>query len=331
MKSDSDDATRYCADALSVWTRYDGRAWTYSPRHHAARLLAPDQLHLLSACRELRTIPEHAARLHASLTPVGWVRRAVHALFVRAAPEIAKQLRSDVIAGQLRHLADAGLMITERDITGGLVACECPPPTPLDTIAIPTHDRQRAVIRCLRSLVGNANRHGRRLRFLIVDGKTRKRTEDSNDDLLRRTATPHTLDLVGRDALENYATRLARRSGVDERVVRWAICPDVAVESTVGASRNAILLAMTARRYLQFDDDMVCCIGRVSASHAIRVTDRRPTETRYFRTRRDAVRAVNWIDEDGVAIHERILGRRVPAIVRESPSREVRCEGNGAE
>src|SRR5262249_27758048 len=70
---------------------------------------------------------------------------------------------------------------------------------------------------------------------------------------------------------------------------------------------------------------------RVSASPAIRVTDRNPTETRYFRTRRDAVRGVNWIDEDAVGIHERILGRPVAAIARESPPREVRCDGNGAD
>src|SRR5262249_47631756 len=286
---------------------------------------------LLSACRHLRTISEHAAQLHASIRPLGRARRALHALFTRAAPEFAKQLRSEVIAGHLRHLADAGLMLTETDITGALVTCESLSLRPIDTIAIPTHDRQRAVIRCLRSVVGNANRHGRRLHFLIVDGKMRKPSEDGNDDRLRRTAAPRTLDIVRRDALEIYASRLARRSGVDQRVVRWAICPDVEVESTVGASRNAILLAMAGRRYLQFDDDMVCCIGRVSASPAIRVTDRNPTETRNFRTRRDAVRGVNWIDEDAVGIHERILGRPVAAIARESPPREVRCGGNGAD
>jgi hypothetical protein len=135
----------------------------------------------------------------------------------------------------------------------------------------------------------------------------------SNLEVLREAASLH-----GRPAYratperrERYARELAARAGLPVETVRFALLGDPRFPSTHGATRNALLLDTVGELCLQVDDDTVCtvCRPRDAVDELLVSAEMDPNEYWFVGDLAEGLAGVRVVDEDFLALHERVLGK----------------------
>jgi hypothetical protein len=303
------DASRYRA-GVTFWARAgEGQFWLSKPGARSAPVVAELDVEILMRCSSFLTFEEHVAAVARALQP-------------RATPERVRQsLESAMAAGLLESEADIRRELTSR-------AHDEAPPKAIETLVVVTCDRPKLFGRCLRSYAENIRRAGRSVVFLVVDDSKQPQLAEGTRAVVAevRRELGVSIRYVGRPERARYAGELARAcapSGVDPKLVEFALLGTPEVAISIGANRNASLLATLGQRILTVDDDTVCRPVRpANFCPGIRFCspDMFRPELVTFESRDETFAWVTFEDCDYVGLHDGLLGWHVwDRTAREEP------------
>ena len=207
-------------------------------------------------------------------------------------------------------------------------AADAPPAPRIGALCIPTRDRPGTLARGLASWLEHGARHGRETEVVVLDDSDSPQARAENRRTLRALAGRHRRAAFVADHARRaaYARVLAAAAGVPEDAARFALLGDARLGATYGATRNALLLDGAGGLCLQVDDDTLATVCRPPGARDELALAPAPDPNEYwFAPSFDAaLAAVEVVDEDFLAVHERLLGSTPGACVasgRSGPAR----------
>ncbi len=111
--------------------------------------------------------------------------------------------------------------------------------------------------------------------------------------------------------------RAAKGEGLPGDVVSFALFGDEAYTRTVGANRNALLLAAPGELCVMIDDDTVSrtAVLEETDAHLALSALKDPTVSRFYADRKQLEDSVRPVDVDILSCHEKMLGRSIAGCV----------------
>jgi len=214
-------------------------------------------------------------------------------------------------ADQLRSFAARGLLLGTGRLEAAF-ALNDSEPKPLAEVAIFTHDRPQAMVRCAKGYLENLLLYERREACVTVWDDSEEAASSAVASAQvgwLAEATPVRVAYVNLAARRQFFRHLVER-GIPAEVLEFGFFPREGRVSP-GANRNAALIDALGRRVLFVDDDTSALAARhPDMDPGLRVCGHDdPREVRFFRNRREAVEASNWLGFDLLGAHERLLGR----------------------
>jgi hypothetical protein len=219
----------------------------------------------------------------------------------------------------LKSLIDKGLLISVEKILNSLKpsANDREQTSGINTIAVLTCDRPNILSRAINSYIQNLNQFGRQARLVIVDDSKSKVSENANLQTLKQIKTQNpniSLFYMSRTHRRNLAQQLAKRVGLPLSTLEFCLLgthPEINVNWTGGAGRNALIFETIGERFITADDDVIFQAVPLGNGENIGFGGKRPS------------RVIDWIggpDEvqkfagerkvplDLIGTHESILG-----------------------
>lgn len=260
----------------------------HDPERTAPIVLPTFELDLLEQCTRFATVEEHAAAA---------ARRS--------------GLPADALAHRLYELVDRGLLISQQEVVGrahAAASADSTTPPILNRVAVITGNRPESLGTCLQSY---RERYGADLELIVFDDSGDPATREENRRVALRSGSGGQVFYAGEDEKRRLVAALAKRSGVDEDVVRAAVWEFDGCDWHTGANRNAALLDAAGGTVLMVDDDTTArAASPAAASDDFRLSSRHdPLFLRLFAQVEDALGAAEWQDVNLLASHSRYLGR----------------------
>jgi len=127
----------------------------------------------------------------------------------------------------------------------------------IETLAVMTCERPRALLECVRSFVENARHGGRRCAVMVFDDTRDPRTRAIQRGALRRLARrlDTKIGYAGFEEKRAYRDALERETGAPRHVLDAALFGVASIRPSVGANRNAALLHFAGEAFAMTDDD----------------------------------------------------------------------------
>jgi len=255
----------------------------------------------LAACNEFKPLQEHL-REYARDNGLGsdQVREITH--WAGQMIEAGLLLPQERLIRRCAEAAGAGSAVDQ--------------PVRIEAIAIPTAGHQGRLRRVIDSFAANARAHGRRLGITVSSNGPAPGAE-STAALVSALAREHGIGITLLDESDRLrqAAELTRRAGIDPAIAAFALSDPFQAGFACGANRNAMLLSNAGHPYLSLDDDMVCEMSVPSgldASDGLLVFSSRDGFERWFHPEyARAFESRKMLAGDYLALHERMLGRRV--------------------
>jgi hypothetical protein len=281
--------------------------WARASR--AARLVAPEALRALLACRGFATLDQHAARIAAQ---------------VGGAPA--------VIRADLAELSRAGLLVSAADLLRRIEDTRLPDPRArVAALGIPTRERVPELRGALESYAGNALAHGRRLELVVADdapdARARAETRAAVVEIATRLGV--SIAYIGLEEKARYAALLADHAGVPRPLAEFALLNPERCGYTLGGNQNALVFHGAGEPMIHVDDDTRCRLapapGRLPG---LALTSRGdPTELWFPGPGVPDLPDRVVVDRDYAALHEAVLGRRVTACAAEARRQALDLDG----
>jgi hypothetical protein len=183
-------------------------------------------------------------------------------------------------------------------------------PPPITTVGLITAGRPASARRALHSLVHHCEIHGRRPRFLVIDGSKEPADQAATSSAVSdaAAASGHHLEYVGPKEAQEFCTNLAVPTEIET-----LLSP-----GSSGANRNLLLLMTAGEHVVTVDDDVVCeswaADGRDDGL-ALMGHQQELFEIAFFSNRATAFDTVARTAADLFAAHEALLGRSLPALI----------------
>jgi hypothetical protein len=196
-------------------------------------------------------------------------------------------------------------------------------------LVFPTCNRPSYLLKNVSSYVSNLKRYDRDCQILIAeDSKTAAESLSSKRIAkVLRDRYGMRVRYSGIAERARYISQLADTCGLPLDVLQFALLPSRYSLTSTGANRNSILLQTAGTGYLTADDDTTCVLGRAdhgdsftsshSSSHVVALDDL--PYTRFFRSRRAAMRSARRVDLDLAAEHESVLFKPVAGRLTNRP------------
>jgi hypothetical protein len=295
---------RYCsADFVSVSA---GHQWRLiRQREGEVRLLPAQMTDLLNHCQNFRTLADHAEN---------YQQRTL------SGQRPSERIWIESIIEQLMELTEAGLLVSDHAFLNSLkpVAPEALPPR-IATAGLITHNRPEGLKRGLLSFIENSRRFGRNNDFVVMDDSEEVALRNETREMLRTLKAEYGISLsyAGLEEKQQFAEALIRNSDVPPEVIRFALFDEARTGFTAGANRNALLLHTVGDLALSADDDMLCrIVAPANADDNLALASGDELLDYQFHPDHDSLlRSVDFIEQDILAIHERLLGREVKGCV----------------
>ncbi|MBV9773701.1 MAG: hypothetical protein JO040_07105 [Gemmatimonadetes bacterium] len=293
-----------------------------------SRLLDLAETRVLLACAVPRPLREHAEECVRVLPP-----GLVAALPASDGAGRDPGWETAAVTACLEGFVADGLLTAEAEVTEALLArlphaAGAAAPPGITSLCIPTRDRPDALRRALESYLENGARHGRSPEVVVLDDSGSGGMRHRNLEVLREVAGRHgrAAFLATRERRERYARELAAHAGIPPEVARFALLGGPEFPSTYGATRNALLLDTVGELCLQVDADTVCAVSRPpeSAAELLVTAEMDPNEYWFVGDLDEAVGLVREVDEDFLAVHERVLGRSPAGCIASGESGPLR-------
>ena len=229
----------------------------------------------------------------------------------------------------LRLAINKGLCVSQRQLSE-LIQCSFRSGSAfrhIDTIGIPTCNRPRILDRILHSISGHLREQQQNVTVLIMDDSSTKTMQEANATVVAAHAKLSGLKIryVDQDARKHYITTLARKSGVDRRIVAFGLERSEYYPVSAGAARNMILLQSLGHYILSLDDDIACRIVSVPGStDGIEFAD--GTASRWFLKDADEVYSSRFVSDNLLDLHEKMLNMNAGTFT--SPGQEITWTGS---
>lgn len=272
----------------------------YFPLGRSAQILSPPEVKTASLCSQFRKLSEHVARLQQAMQTV------------EATPP------------DLAALAQRGLLLSSSELLDRFSDFEAVAPGQLGWFAIPTSSRPAELERAIPSYASNFARFGRKPKILIAD--------DSPPDEQASTAKAAQLGLqvadssltcwyMGPNEKRRLIDLLTEDGEIPRDVVEFGLCPGGDMPK-MGANRNTIQMCTAGEMLLTADDDTICqpCFAPGAGDlGGLRLgSEIDPTEFWFFPDHGAALAAARFAELDIAAEHEKVLGRQVWTVLRDS-------------
>ncbi|MGD0724596.1 MAG: hypothetical protein ABSB63_03450 [Spirochaetia bacterium] len=226
---------------------------------------------------------------------------------------------SGFIESAFRELITHGLLVPKSVFRSSLFekTSEQGPPPPITSLIVTTRDRIPQLRRCLASYIERNDTFDRRPEYIVLDdSRQREQAVKMAEILIPLAARGTRISCAGMEEKARFANELIRAAkgdGLPGDVVSFALFGDEAYTRTLGANRNALLLAAPGELSVMTDDDMVCqtaVLGETDATLALSSL-KDPTVSRFYADRKHLVESVRAVDVDILSCHEKLLGRSI--------------------
>ena len=193
-------------------------------------------------------------------------------------------------------------------------------PPSIASIGFVTRNRGEALRRALVSYIENCRQFGREVDFAVMDDSEEASTREQHRELLRSLGRRYGVEILyaGLEEKQRYAEAMVRADRVPPEVIEFALFDVNRAGTAIGANRNALLLHTAGDLFFGADDDTVCQVATVpeATSDLAFFSESDPTEFWFFADRQQALRSVNFVEQDLLALHETMLGRDLASVAR---------------
>ncbi|MGB9177731.1 MAG: hypothetical protein WCB68_00680 [Pyrinomonadaceae bacterium] len=293
---------RFCSQASARFFAGDNSSLVYSASDRTARMIPQHLAVLLERCRTFKTLDEH------TLSCVDFFAQSRRG----TQPPSVEAIRRSLSA-----LADAGLLISERAVLDACRQSNQAQPC-ITSTGIITRNRTENLERCLRSYIENGRRYERATEFVVMDDSDNAKAGADNKDLLSLLKREYDADIsyAGWEEKRRFAKLLASESSLNPDVINFALIDAHNYEFSCGKNRNALFLHTIGELIFSTDDDAVCRIAAPAQSNVDHEQEAMgqpltPVEIWFFADREEALESGLFVEEDLLAVHERLLGREL--------------------
>lgn len=300
---------RFCSKYSARFRVGKKSTLVYSTPDESPRIVPHNLALVLERCRSFKTLSQHAqncASLFQQLNPA-------------TTPPSTESIMRHISA-----LVTDGFLVSEKDILANCQLSDQVPPK-IASLGVITRDRTEAMERCLRSYIENSKKYARADEFLVIDDSEGLQTRARNRERLESLKRDHdvALSYAGREEKLQFAESLVSEGKFDPALINFALLDSGNYEFSCGKNRNALFLQTIDELVFSSDDDAVCQIVAPPASdHEYEVEPRgqplTPIEFWFFANREEALGFADVVEEDLLAAHERLLGRRLNDCLAES-------------
>lgn len=332
----SEPADRYKAFDLEARDLGDGKRFLWNRRSGEREITDAETVSLLFSLEEFRSIDEHARRRaqtnRSRLMEQGGgsFGQKMFARVLRLARDYDLDLplqENEIgpVRERLRSFVEEGWLTSEQELLDEVIAI-CQEQTreeevsPITSVGIPTRNRPDCLKRALTSYIANFKKYGRSPRILVADNSEDEDAQAQNRGALEEIGQdyPGETRYLGLEERAQMAARIAEKSGVDEKIVRFGLLGDPKCSGIYGAARNTILLATKGENIMQLDDDTICNIGTPPETESgLSLNSSLPIELWWYGSEEEAFDAVSYEDHDILGLHEQMLGRRAKNVIIE--------------
>ncbi len=189
------------------------------------------------------------------------------------------------------------------------------------SITLPSCNRVEGLKKALTSYLENSRRYCRKNEFVIGDDSLSVETRAAYKSTLKSLKQKYGVGIryAGLEEKLRYARKLIERGGLKPDAVKFALFDSEKVGlSTLGSNRNALMLDTVGEMILTVDDDSECRLAPAPemGDGLAFVSENRfsislPCEVWTFPDREAALSAVEFIEQDILALHEEMLGKKV--------------------
>jgi amino acid adenylation domain-containing protein len=237
---------------------------------------------------------------------------------------------------RLHQALAEGLVVTQRDLARRLVARQTAKRAGrIGKVAYVTCNRPALLRSRLTGYIENCRKWQRDAEFVIADDTSDPGLQSDCLQALEEVSRRCGIQLfyAGRNERQRYAGELQKESGAPPEVVKFAIGGEGYGLPTIGANRNGLLLDTAGELLLTLDDDTDCRIGALptEAKDLSFVSRHYAPELFPCANQKQAFDCVTFVDEDLLALHERVLGRSVPDLSSQYGEQNCRFIDPGAE
>ncbi len=271
----------------------------YSGADESPRIVPHSLALVLDQCRNFRTLEQHAqncAGVFRQLNPT-------------------TETTTESIIRHIAALVADGFLISEKAVLAECRVSE-EPSAKIASIGVVTKDRTEALDRCLRSYIENSKNYGRADEFVVVDDSEGLQAQTRNRERLLSLKREYEVDIsyAAREEKLRFAKALTSEGGFDPALLDFALIDSGDYEFSCGKNRNALFLHTVGDLVFSSDDDAVCQIAvppepEYEYEQEPRGQPLTPVEFWFFNNREEAINSANFVEEDLLAAHERLLGR----------------------
>ena len=321
--------------AISIGTN---RIFIYSRWTGKSSQLSTAGAHFLLSCQTFKTLQAHAEQYARQLkwqqvSNENGLRSKLLKPFLQYAtkeglevPVRKKEL--DPLLWQLRQWVFEGFLVSENELLEEVKqnAFGMPKERPdrflkpvrsrqrqISAMGIPTCNRPATLRRCLESFTDNFYHYGRTPDIIILDDSRSMEEQQENQSALYelKDRYPGNFYYMNRERRAAFARAIAQKADIEPEVMEFAFMGHPACDRSEGGCRNASLLLTRGQLALQTDDDTLCRVAQSPAYQpGLTLTSQASSdEYWFFRSYEEAIKAVGFIDEDFLGIHEQVLGK----------------------
>lgn len=197
-------------------------------------------------------------------------------------------------------------------------------PPPISTIGWITCGRTKALKRSLESTIENNQAHDRKCAYMVMDDTVMKDSRRTTSEMLDSLAREKDVSIRygGREEKMAFLKALVKAGkplGLPESVLEFALFDPEECGLTIGANRNALLLATPGQMVLSMDDDAVSEISAPSEPReGLRLFSHfNPVQNQFFPDRQALLDNITPTSQDILGIHEALLGRSVASQINQ--------------
>lgn len=305
-------ATRFRVAELALFPAGHGTVLVHTRDGGRTRLLPTGTVDLLLHCQQFRTIDEH-------------VRRYCRGRQVTRATPHTMQSELDSLSRDgflVAHPSAVGMLATP-GAADGVLSIRC--------IAVPTCDRVDLLSRNLAGLVESCRRFERSVEVVVADDTADPDGRAACRAILRSLSDESGVCIAyaGAEEKRAFADMITDAGDVPSEIVHFACTGDTSLGlTTVGANRNAVLLHTVGEMIFSVDDDVACRIAAApDRQDGIAFSSQgSPLEASFFPDRESALRSVDFVQRDVLALHEQWLGRDPWAVAGANHSPEIHLD-----
>jgi hypothetical protein len=285
---------KYQVDDLSIFPAGEGLHLVYAKTSHVARYLPADMLECLLSCQSFQTLDNH---IQAYYTTHPSNPAKLHAL-----------------RRELYHLANDGFFLShESCIDVFRTPWKRSGSSCITSIGLITCNRVEALHRGLSSYIEYCKGFDRSNEFVVMDDSRSLDIRDQYRAMLRMVQKHYGLSILyaGYEEKIAFIQRLSNIKVIPSDVIAFACLGDRHYgTTTVGANRNSLLIHTVGELLFSSDDDIVCqCAVSPNKAKGVVLTNHgNPLEIFSFKDREQAFRAMNFVEQDILSLHEQWLG-----------------------